>query len=100
MGARIVSCVSRPVRFFLDGIVVMALPREDALDLFEWLGLGRPEFGAIETRGLLPLCRRRLWPLPRNIDEATPHRAAGTLRLRTELLAALLESIESTGETL
>ncbi len=45
---------------------LLELPRTEALALLEWLGLGRPEFGAIEVRVLLPLCRRRLWPEPRN----------------------------------
>lgn len=60
---------------------LLELPREEALQLLEWLGLGRPEFGAIEARLLLPLCRRRLWPEPRN---------AGPLRAHVEALAAAL----------
>lgn len=61
----------------------LALPRPCALDLLEWLGLGRPEFGAIEVGELLPRCRRRLWPGPRN---------AGPLRQHVEALAAALEA--------
>jgi hypothetical protein len=59
---------------------ILELRRADALDLLDWLGLGRPEFGAMEIRDLLPLCRRRLWPIPRNLDPSTPTRASGTLR--------------------
>lgn len=57
------------MRFAVAGClhaVLLELPRERALDLFEWLGLGRPEMGAIEARALAPVCRRRLWPIPRN----------------------------------
>jgi hypothetical protein len=59
---------------------ILELRRADALDLLEWLGLGRPEFGAIEIKDILPLCKRRLWPLPRNVDPATPTRTSGSLR--------------------
>ena len=61
--------------------------REDGLELLEWLGLGRPEFGAIRGRELAPLCRRRLWNVARNAN--TP------LRARTQ---ALLEVAERAGE--
>lgn len=57
------------MRFGVEGClhaILLELPRETALDLFEWVGLGRPEMGAIEARALAPLCRRRLWPIPRN----------------------------------
>lgn len=69
----------------------LLLPRAEALDLLAWLGLGRPEFGAIEARELLPRCRRRLWPLPRNLDAAQGERPRGTLRMRTAQLLALAE---------
>jgi hypothetical protein len=85
--------------------VLLDLPREDALDLLEWLGLGRPEFGRIAVRELAPLCRRRLWPMPRNVDEAraiadaagyrTDRRAAGTLHAWTEELLGSLANAES-----
>jgi hypothetical protein len=45
---------------------VLDFAREEALDLLEWLGLGRSEFGAINARELAPLCRRRLWDVGRN----------------------------------
>jgi hypothetical protein len=60
---------------------VLELPRDEALRLLEWLGLGRPEFGAIEVRVLLPLCRRRLWPEARN---------ASPLRSRVQALATAI----------
>ena len=98
------------MRFALEGQpveagVLLDLPREDALDLLEWLGLGRPEFGRIAARELAPQCRRRLWPMPRNVDEAcaiagaggnrTERRAAGTLRAWTEELLGSLANAES-----
>jgi len=108
------------MKFVLDrGPILLELPRSDALDLLDWLGLGRPEFGAIDIRELLPLCRRRLWPVPRNIDEpkrqlsydltfkrgkylkgpvSLRERPAGTLRLHTEFLAAAIASFGDHGE--
>lgn len=62
---------------------VLELPRPAALSLLEWLGLGRPEFGAVEVSILLPLCRRRLWPEPRN---------EGPLRRAVEALATAISS--------
>ena len=80
------------MRFALHGRrSILELPHEDGLDLLEWLGLGRAEFGAVEVNVLLPLCRRRLWPEPRNVDPPRPRhgggaRPAGTLcRLTSEL---------------
>jgi hypothetical protein len=62
------------------GAVHLELSREDGLDLLEWLGLGRPEFGAIDVRELLPLCRRRLWPEPRNVDPERCDVSGATVR--------------------
>ncbi len=63
------------------------LPRSEGLDLLDWLGLGRPEFGAISARELAPRCRRRLWADARN--------AHPSLRART---AELLSVAEAAGE--
>jgi len=63
------------------------LPRSEGLDLLDWLGLGRPEFGAISARELAPRCRRRLWNIERN--------AHPSLRART---AELLSVAEAAGE--
>ncbi len=63
------------------------LPRSEALDLLDWLGLGRPEFGAISARELAPRCRRRLWNIARN--------AHPSLRAHT---AELLSVAEAAGE--
>lgn len=69
---------SRNVVFAVSGrSSVLELPRADALALLDWLGLGRPEFGAIEVSVLLPLCRRRLWPERRNVSPLQRH--VGTL---------------------
>lgn len=40
---------------------MMVVRRDVGLALLEWLGLGRPDFGAIAARELAPRCRRRLW---------------------------------------
>jgi hypothetical protein len=70
------------MRFVFDGRQPFySLPRRQALDLLEWLGLGRPCFGAVEVSVLLPLCRRRLWPMPRN---------DGPLRSHVEALASAI----------
>ena len=65
------------------------LPRSEGLDLLDWLGLGRPEFGAISARELAPRCRRRLWNIERN--------AHPSLRAHT---AELLSVAEAAGEGL
>jgi hypothetical protein len=60
----------RPLRFALLGSSpFLEVPRAEGLALLEWLGLGRPEFGALDVRELLPRCRRRLWPERRNLAE-------------------------------
>ncbi len=84
------------MRFALSGQpAFLELPRDDGLDLLEWVGLGRAEFGAVEVSILLPLCRRRMWREARNVDSARRAGdgracAAGTLqRLTSELAAAI-----------
>jgi hypothetical protein len=68
------------------------LGRDDALDLLHWLGLDRPEFGAVRRSELAALCRRRLWPMPRNVDPAVPNRrAAGALRAAAAEMLAFVE---------
>lgn len=65
------ASAATPMRFAVSGCAhapLLSLPRAAALDLLEWLGLGRPEFGAIDARALGPLCRRRLWTVRRNED--------------------------------
>jgi hypothetical protein len=92
------------MRFAVEGQpsksgVLLDLPRQEGLDLLEWLGLDRPEFGRIAVRAIAPLCRRRLWPIARNVDTArvvasaggrSEPRPAGTLRASTERLLAAL----------
>jgi hypothetical protein len=86
------------MRFVLEGAApergaLLALRRVDALDLLEWLGVDRPEFGRIPARELAALCRRRLWPIARNVDAAFGARPAGALQAYTqELLAGLAGS--------
>ena len=60
------------------------VPREEGLALLDWLGLGRPDFGAIPARELAPRCRRRLWAIERN--------AHAQLRARTGELLAVAEA--------
>lgn len=77
------DCSHRTMTFALYGLTpVMELPRAEALALLEWLGLGRPEFGAVDVRVLLPLCQRRLWPVARN---------DGPLKDRVAALTAAIE---------
>jgi hypothetical protein len=79
------------MRFVLDGRTpFLGLPREEALDLFEHLGLGRPEFGAIEVSMLVPLCRRRLWPEKRNDGPLRAHVAALAAAIRWAPAAVVL----------
>jgi len=63
---------------------VLEIPRAEGLALLEWLGLGRPDFGALAARELAPRCRRRLWGVARNADPA--------LRVRTSELPAVAET--------
>jgi hypothetical protein len=63
------------------------LPRSEGLDLLDWLGLGRPEFGAISARELAPRCRRRLWDVERN--------AHASLRARTVELLSIAEAAQN-----
>jgi len=95
------AALPRPLRFALAGQVpFLEVSRVDGLDLLEWLGLGRAEFGAIEASTLAPLCRRRLWPERRNF---APHvsvvragdaqgRETATLR---HLAARVVAAVES-----
>lgn len=62
----------------------MDVPREEGLALLDWLGLGRPDFGAIPARELAPRCRRRLWDIERN--------AHPLLRARTGELLVVAEA--------
>ncbi len=68
---------------------VLDLAREEGLDLLEWLGLGRAEFGAIDARDLAPKCRRRLWDVERNDHPL--------LRGRTAQLLAIAEAAGGAG---
>ena len=61
------------------------MPREEGLALLEWLGLGRPDFGAIPARDLAPRCRRRL------VARANATRTH-SLRARTGELLAVAEA--------
>lgn len=81
------SPLDRPMRFAaVSDVVFLTLPRGDALDLLAWLGLGRPEFGAIEAKVLVPLCRRRLWPEMDRFDRS------GRMR---QMVSQLLRAIAS-----
>lgn len=74
----------RFIAFGVPSAAALVLSRREGLDLLDWLGLGRPEFGAIDPSELMPRCRRRLWPIPRNEQPE--------LRARTEVLLALAEA--------
>jgi hypothetical protein len=80
----------------LHGEARHTLGRDDALDLLQWLGLERPEFGAVRRSELAALCRRRLWPIARNVDPAVPNRRpAGTLRAATADMLAFVERFDA-----
>lgn len=51
------------------------LTEVDALDLMRWLDLPAEDFGVVEANDLAARCRRRQWPLARNIDPAVPARS-------------------------
>ena len=79
------------IRFASAGVVlpgvaspILEIPRFEGLALLEWLGRGRPDFGAIAARELAPRCRRRLWAVERNDDPR--------LRGRTSELLAVAET--------
>lgn len=57
-----------------------------AQELLEWLGYGPERFGSMPASDLAARCRRRLWPMPRNMDPAKNGRPEGTLRDLTERL--------------
>lgn len=61
------------------GSETLDMPRAEALDLLDWLGLGRPDFGAVEARDLAPRCRRRLWDVKRNANPLLKERTAELL---------------------
>jgi hypothetical protein len=65
---------------FISGDVFLELERAEGLDLLNWLGFGRAEFGSVTASDLLARCRRRLWPE----FGATPH---------TEHVAALARGL-------
>jgi hypothetical protein len=86
----------------------MDLANVNAARLLEWLGILVDHLvGEMPAREVAALCRRRLWPEPRNFDPATPDevsgrmycfgRPAGYLRQRT---AELLELAELAGDGL
>ncbi|MDB4935416.1 MAG: hypothetical protein JWP87_2388 [Labilithrix sp.] len=82
--AAAVSSKSESPRSSLPTERLLDVPRDEGLDLLDWLGLGRPDFGAIPARELAPRCRRRLWDVPRN--------AQPSLRTRTGELLAVAEA--------
>ena len=82
------------------------LSNQNAADLLAWLGIASEYLvGDMPARELAALCRRRLWPEPRNIDPEVPAvfsdrfyafgRLIGYLRQRT---ADLLHLAEVAGE--
>lgn len=78
------------MRFAIQGMagaVLLEVPHDVGLSFFDWLGLGRPEFGAIPPRKLAPLCRRRLWPMPRNDHPTYQPMAASVLAIAEVAMA-------------
>ena len=79
---------------------------EDCEDFLRWLGYPATDFGFLEARDCAARCRRRLWPISRNMDPAIPSktqriggrllilanaRPAGYLQARTKELLHLAE---------
>jgi hypothetical protein len=81
----------RFIAFGVPSAAALVVSRREGLELLDWLGLGRPEFGAIDANDLAPRCRRRLWPIPRNGRE--------DLRARTQVLLALAEAAAASSPT-
>ena len=71
---------------------ILEVSREDGLELLDWLGLGRPEFGAIAARELAPRCRRRLWNHGKKLAAHIERNAHTSLRARTSELLAIAEA--------
>ena len=78
------------------------ISNQNAADLLVWLGLPVEHLvGELPARELAALCRRRLWPEPRNLDPEVPDqisnrfycfgRPNGYLRQRTAELLHLAE---------
>jgi hypothetical protein len=92
------------------------LSERDALDLFAWLGLEQTDFGVLEASDLAARCRRRSWPMPRNVDPAVaahqersggsnvsyvvPARQSGYLLGKTQQLLKLAERAGVDGKIL
>ena len=54
---------SRPDTYF-------ELNERDCSDLLQWLWLEPDDFGYLSAPDLAARCRRRTWPIPRNVDPA------------------------------
>jgi hypothetical protein len=92
------------------------LDEENSNDLLHWLGMEPDNFGCVEASDLAARCRRRLWPMARNVDpEIAPHsersggsairlmvggRPEGYLHARTEELLKLAERAGFEGQIL
>ncbi len=92
------------------------LSEVDALDLLRWLDLPAEDFGVVEASELAARCRRRQWPIARNVDQAVPARNVravnsnvtyavparkeGYLRAKTNEILRLAERAGSDGRIL
>lgn len=111
------------LRFFIGGDLdsdskgrSIYLSERNAVDLLSWLSFARETWGAIPAREVAARCRRRMWPLPRNVDAAIQERTEvcvggavklvqlgreeGYLRKRTEELLYLAEQAGPDGHIL
>jgi predicted Rdx family selenoprotein len=109
------------VRFIVAGDVeysdlrpdtFVQLSIENGQAILAWLWFKQEDYGYMEASELAARCRRRLWPIPRNFDPATPPkkdrrgnifspgRPAGFLRAHTEALLQLAERAGKEGKIL
>lgn len=94
----------------------VAVSEANAIDLLEWLWYPGNVFGCLEAAEVMARCKRRLWPLARNMDPAVPGREevgrggnvrllvlgreAGFLHSKTEELLKLAERAGPAGSLL
>lgn len=72
---RIVFIIAGDLEYAMDKPeTFVSLSEVDALDLLQWLGFPAEDFGVVDAPDLAARCRRRQWPLARNIDPALPAR--------------------------
>lgn len=92
--------IATPTHFYVTNL---NMANSNAADLLQWIGLNASLWSGekVKASAIAPLCRRRLWDVKRNYDEAIPGggddrviycgREAGYLRRRTAELLKVCE---------